>query len=100
MRHFCHQARGGIQWPRKRGCRITNREGHFLSESGAYRILKAYDLVTSPAYVLMAASDRFEHPTRRPNELWQTDFTYLRVVGWGWYDPSTVLDDYSLKILA
>jgi transposase InsO family protein len=32
--------------------------------------------------------------------LWQTDFTYLRVVGWGCYYLSTVLDDYSRKILA
>jgi transposase InsO family protein len=86
--------------PRELACRITDREGYFLSESSVYRILKAYDLVTSPAYVVMSASDRFEHPTRRPNELWQTDFTYLRVVGWGWYYLSSVLDDYSRKILA
>ncbi len=70
--------------PRELACRITDRERYFLSESSVYRILKAYDLVTSPAYVVMSASDRFEHPTRCPNELWQTDFTYLRVVGWGW----------------
>jgi len=86
--------------PRELACRMTDRERYFLSESSVYRILKAYDLVTSPAYVVMSASDRFEHPTRRPNELWQTDFTYLRVVGWGWYYLSTVLDDYSRKILA
>jgi transposase InsO family protein len=86
--------------PRELACRITDRERYFLSESSVYRILKAYDLVTSPAYVVMSAADRFEHPTRRPNELWQTDFTYLRVVGWGWYYLSTVLDDYSRKILA
>ena len=41
-----------------------------------------------------------QQPTHRPNELWQTDFTYLHVVGWGWYYLSTVLDDYSRYILA
>jgi len=51
-------------------------------------------------YVLIRAADRFEYPTTKPNELWQTDFTYLRVVGWGWYYLSTVLDDYSRYILA
>ena len=32
--------------------------------------------------------------------LWQTDFTYLHVVGGGWYYLSTVLDDDSRYILA
>jgi transposase InsO family protein len=85
---------------RELACRITDREGDFLSESSVYRILEDYDLVASPAYVVMSASDRFQHPTRRPNEFWQTDFTYLRVVGLGWYFPLTVSDDYSRKILA
>ena len=59
-----------------------------------------HDLITSPAYVLIRAADRFQHPTKRPHELWQTDFTYLRVVSWGWYYLSTVLDDDSRYILA
>ena len=48
----------------------------------------------------MLAAKSFRHPTRRPNELWQTDFTYLQVVGWGWYYLSTVLDDYARYIIA
>ena len=86
--------------PRELACRITDRDGEFLSESSVYRILKAADLIESPAYILLQAADRFQNPTRRRNELWQTDFTYLPVVGWGWYFLSTVLDDYSRKILA
>jgi transposase InsO family protein len=31
---------------------------------------------------------------------WQTDFTYLKIVGWGWYYLSTILDDYSRYIIA
>ena len=79
---------------------MTDRESEFLSKSSVYRILKAADLIEGPTYILMQAGDQFEHPTRRRNELWQTDFTYLPVVGWGWYYLSTVLDDYSRKILA
>ncbi len=64
------------------------------------RLLKAHDLITSPAFVLMKAADKFQHPTSAPNQLWQTDFTYLKVIGWGWFYLSTVLDDYSRYILA
>ena len=35
-----------------------------------------------------------------PNQLWQTDFTYLKVIGWGWFYLSTILDDYSRYIIA
>ena len=69
-------------------------------ESSVYRILRAEDLIASPAYVVLSTGKTFAHPTHRPNELWQTAFTYLQVVGWGWYYLSTVLDDYSRYILA
>jgi RNA-directed DNA polymerase len=85
---------------RELACHFTDERRYFLSESSVYRILKAADLITSPAYVLMSASDRFKHPSKRVHEMWQTDFTYLRVIGWGWYYLSTVMDDFSRFILA
>ena len=48
----------------------------------------------------MKAADTFQHPTTAPSQLWQTDFTYLEVMGWGWFYLSTVLDHYSRYILA
>ena len=48
----------------------------------------------------MSASDAFKNPTTRVNEMWQTDFTYFRIIHWGWYYLSTVLDDYSRYIIS
>ena len=79
---------------------LYTERGYFVSESSVYRLLKAHDLITSPAFILMKAADKFQHPTTAPNQLWQTDFTYFKIIGWGWYYLSTVLDDYSRYIIA
>jgi putative transposase len=86
--------------PRELACRYTDEKRYFVSESSVYRILKAADLITSPAYILMSASEAFKNPTARVHEMWQTDFTYFRIVNWGWYYLSTVLDDFSRYIIA
>ena len=86
--------------PRELAVSYTDDRQYFVSESTVYRLLKVQDLITSPAYILMQASDRFQNPSRRVNELWQTDFTYFKIVGWGWYYLSTVLDDYSRFIVS
>jgi len=86
--------------PRELACRYTDDKRYFVSESSVYRILKQADLITSPAYVLMSASDSFKNPTTRVHEMWQTDFTYFRIIHWGWYSLSTVLDDFSRYIIA
>ena len=73
---------------------------YFVSEASVYRLLKAHDLITSPAYIVMKAADEFKDKTTAPNQLWQTDFTYLKVTGWGWFYLSTALDDFSRYVIA
>ena len=48
----------------------------------------------------MKAADEFKDKTTAPNQLWQTDFTYLKVIGWGCFYLSTVLEDFSRYIIA
>ena len=64
--------------PRELAVRFTDTEGYFVSEASVYRLLKARDLIASPAFIVMKAADEFKDKTTAPNQLWQTDFTYLK----------------------
>ena len=56
--------------------------------------------ITSPAYIMLCTADEYRNKTKRVQELWQTDFTYFKMLGWGWYYLSTVLNDFSRNIIA
>lgn len=86
--------------PRELAFHITDKQGWFISESSVYRILKKRGLITSPAWILMAASDEFKDKTTHVHQQWQTDFTYFKIIGWGWYFLSTIMDDYSRYIIS
>jgi putative transposase len=86
--------------PRELAVRFTDTESYFVSEASVYRLLKALDLIASPAFIVMKAAEEFSEKTTAPNQLWQTDFTYLKVIGWGWFYLSSVLDDFSRYIIA
>jgi putative transposase len=86
--------------PRELACHITDTRGYFISESSVYRILKAKNLISSPVYTLISTKEKFDNPTTGVLQLLQTDFTYFKVIDWGWYYLLTVLDDFSRYILA
>ena len=81
--------------PRELAVTFTDERAYFVSEASVYRLLKAQDLITSPAFTVVSAGDAFKDQTTAPNQLWQTDFTYLKVIGWGWFyllnDPRRLL---------
>ncbi len=85
---------------RQLALRITDSEGIHVSESTVYRVLKREGLIKPAEVVGFPAGKEYHHKTRRPNELWATDCSYLKVAGWGWYYLVTVLDDFSRFILA
>ena len=55
--------------------------------ASVYRLLKAQDPITSPAFVVIKALSEFKDKTTTPN--------HFEVIGWRWFYLSTILDDYS-----
>jgi putative transposase len=48
-------------------------------------ILTAADLITAPDYVVIKAVDAFTDKTTAINEMWQTDFTYFKIIALTWF---------------
>src|ERR1700730_8455204 len=55
--------------PRELAVRFTDVENYFVSEASVYRLLKAHDLIASPAFIVMKAADEFKDKTTAPNQL-------------------------------
>ena len=85
--------------PRQLALRLIDKYGCWVSESTVYRILRREGLVKRAEVKGFAAGKEYRRKTRRPNEMWATDCSYLRVVGWGYYYLVTVMDDFSRYIL-
>ncbi len=67
--------------PRELAVRFTDTESYFVSEASVYRLPKVHDLIASPAFIVMKAADEFKDKTTAPNQLWQTDLAYLKLIG-------------------
>ena len=64
-----------------------------------YRLLKREGLV-KPTETQLVAGKEYQRKTSASHQMWATDASYFRVVGWGYYYMVTVMDDYSRSILA
>ncbi len=84
---------------RELAVRITDSGRFYISESSVYRILKAAGLI-KPHIVEKKAAKEYHTKPKRVNEQWQSDITYIKIVGWGFYFLISVLDDVSRFILA
>lgn len=85
---------------RQLALKLVDSEGWYVSESTVFRILKREGLIKPAEVVGFKAGKEYHRKTGRPNELWATDCSHLKVFDWGWYYLVTVMDDYSRFILA
>lgn len=93
-------ARAWPEWSsRQVAAWITDNLEFSVSEASVYRLLKREGLVR-PLELPDPAGDEYRFKTRRPHQLWATDASYFRVVGWGYYYMVTVMDDFSRFILS
>lgn len=49
--------------PRELAVTFTDQERYFVSESTVYRVLKAHDLIISPAFIVIKAASEFKYKT-------------------------------------
>jgi putative transposase len=79
---------------------LVDGERWYVSESTVFRILKREGLIKPAEVIGFKAGKEYHRKTKRPNELWATDCSHIKVFDWGWYYLVTVMDDYSRFILA
>ena len=72
----------------------TDNRSFAVSESTVYRILRREGLVKSPEMQLKAGKE-YHRKTTGPHQMWATDASYFKVMGWGYYYLVTVMDDFS-----
>jgi putative transposase len=41
--------------------------------------------ITSPAFIVIKAASELQDKTPAINQLWQTDFNYIKVLDWVWF---------------
>ena len=74
---------------------ITDNRGFSVSESTVYRILHREGLVKGPE-MRLAEGKEYHRKTAGPHQMWATDASYFRVVGWAtttWSPSWTTIPD-------
>jgi len=82
---------------------MCRREEEPVTDRQAYRVMREQDLLHKRRPYeaeVYQASKLYELLPQRPNELWQTDVTYIHIPGFGWWYAITVIDYYSRYLLA
>jgi transposase InsO family protein len=90
-------------WGYKKIAVVCRRSGVQVSSKQVYGIMKNLGLLqkaVARSAELHQATKLFELLPQRPNDLWQTDVTYIHIPGHGWWYAVTVIDYFSRYLLA
>ncbi len=91
-------------WGYKRLAVVLRRAGERVTNRFVYRVLKTAGLLVkkkpSRDAELYQAAKLFVLLPQGPNELWQSDVTYVHIPGSGWWYAVTVIDYFSRYLLA
>jgi transposase InsO family protein len=82
---------------------MCRRESEAVTDRQAYRVMSVHDLLQKRRPYkaeFHQASKLYELLPQGPNDLWQTDVTYIHIPGYGWWYAVTVIDYYSRYLLA
>jgi transposase InsO family protein len=87
----------------KRIAVMCRRENIPVKDRQAYRVMRDHNLLQKRRPrkpELYQTAKLFELLPQGPNDLWQTDVTYIHIPGYGWWYAVTVIDYYSRYLLA
>jgi len=87
----------------KRIAVMCRRVSHPVTDRQTYRVMRDNHLLQQPKVrtaEVHQASKLFELLPEKPNDLWQTDVTFIHIPGYGWRYAVTVIDYYSRYLLA
>ena len=90
-------------WGYRRLAVVLRRAGHAFSTRFVHAVFRAERLFQKRkprAAELYQSAKLFDLLPSRPNQLWQSDVTYLHIPGHGWWYAVTVIDYYSRYLLA
>ena len=84
--------------PRELAVRFTDKKQYFVSEASVYRLLKAHDLIASPAYIVIKAAKETQGQDHGAQPALANRLHLSQGYRWGWYYLSTVLDDFRASL--
>ena len=58
---------------------FTDTKRYFVSEASVYRLLKAHDLITSSAFIMVKAAGEFKDQRTAPNQMWRSVIAVILV---------------------